>query len=50
MPTRAYYQQQARVLFELAAKMSLKADAERLIRLPPRRTAFPNSFISPSLI
>jgi len=31
MPTREYYLRQAQVLFDLAAKMSLKADAERLI-------------------
>jgi len=31
MPTREYYLQQAKVLFELASKMSLKVDAERLI-------------------
>jgi hypothetical protein len=31
MPTREYYLQQAQMLFDLAAKMSLKVDAERLI-------------------
>jgi hypothetical protein len=31
MPTREYYLAQAQVLFELASKMSVKADAERLI-------------------
>ena len=31
MPTRDYYRRQARELFELASKMSLKADADRLI-------------------
>jgi hypothetical protein len=31
MPTRAYYLHKARGLFELAASMSLRADAERLI-------------------
>jgi len=32
VPTREYYLRQAQVLFELAAKMSLKADADRLIK------------------
>lgn len=31
MPTREYYLQQAAVLLEMAAKMSVKVDAERLI-------------------
>jgi hypothetical protein len=31
MPTRDYYLRQAQVLFDLASKMSLKVDAERLI-------------------
>jgi hypothetical protein len=31
MPTRDYYLRQAVELFQLAAKMSVKADADRLI-------------------
>jgi hypothetical protein len=31
MPTREYYLRQAQALFELASKMSVKADAERMI-------------------
>jgi hypothetical protein len=31
MTSRAYYLQQARILFDMAAKMSAKQDADRLI-------------------